>query len=116
MGKGLLTTRMGEVFLRLGQSILSRNASLGQRHAKRVLVQARHPCALRERQPAVGVKAARQLDLHQPFPFAGLQRQAGQNLFINVENNAHGQTMPVGTKHVEATSWCFLSVPKGTFP
>ena len=58
IGEVLLTASMSEVFLRLGDSVLSGNSALRQRHAKGVVIQIGHARPLSEGQPAVAIKAA----------------------------------------------------------
>lgn len=70
-GEVLPTTSMGDVFLRLGQPVLAGNPALSQLDSKCIGVQSGEACALGEGDPALGVVAAGQFDLHMPFAFAG---------------------------------------------
>ena len=89
MGEVSLTTRMSEVFLRLGESILPGNAPPGQRQAKGIMIQTGHAGALAERQPARGVKAAGQFDLHVSLAFARTERQGCKGLLVQIKCHTH---------------------------
>jgi hypothetical protein len=92
-GEVLLTTRMGEVFLGLGQPVLPGNATVGEGDAKGVLVQTRHARALPQREPAPGIETAGQLDLHVAFAFAWPERHTRKHFFVNFERYAHAVTL-----------------------
>ncbi len=89
MGEVLLTTSMSEVFLRLGKSVLPGNPAFRQRDAKGVVIQIGQARALAERQPAGGVEAAGQFDLHVPFAFARPERQGRQGLLVQIKGYTH---------------------------
>src|SRR5581483_6942505 len=81
-GEVLLTTRLGQVFLRLSQAVLTGYTALRERHAKCELIETRPARAHAKCQPAVRVETTGKFDLHEPFALASLQGQAGKGLFI----------------------------------
>lgn len=89
IGEELLTASMSEVFLRLGDSVLSGNSTLRKRHAKSVVIQIGHSSSLSERQPAGAVKAASQFNLHVPLAFARPEGQVCKGLLVQFKNHAH---------------------------
>jgi len=89
MGEVLLTTRLGDVFLRFGQPILARNAALAQLRSKRVLVEARQPGSLAQREPPARVVPAGQFNLHVALSFPRPQGQAGKGVLVEIEGDAH---------------------------
>jgi len=93
IGEALPTTRMGEVFLGLGQPVLSGNATFGEGDTKGVVVQTSHARALPQREPALGIETAGQLDLHVAFPFAWPERHTRKRFFVNFERYAHAITL-----------------------
>jgi len=78
MGEGFLTTSMSEVFLRLGESVLTGNAAFRERDPKRIVIQSGHAGTQAKRQPTGSIKTAGEFDLHVPFAFARPERQAGK--------------------------------------
>jgi len=84
---------MSNVFHGLGHAVLPRDTPLGQSHAERVMVQSRHPSGLFQGKPAIGIKAASQLDLDVPLAFARPERKASEDLIVNLDSDAHDQTI-----------------------
>jgi hypothetical protein len=89
MGEVLLTTTMSQVFLRLGESVLPGNPTFRERDTKGIVIQIGHASALAERQPARGIKAAGQFDLHVPFAFARPEGQGRKGLLVKIQGHAH---------------------------
>ena len=85
----LLTASMSEVFLRLGDSVLSGNSALRQSHAKGVVIQIGHASTLSESQPAAAIKAASQLNLHVPFAFPWPKGQVRKGLLVQFKSHTH---------------------------
>ena len=95
-GEVLLTTSIAEVSIQIIKTVLARNAALSQCVAEGVAIQIGHAGSLSKREPAIGVKAASQLDLHVALPFARLQGQAGKGLIVEIERDAHrGSVAPL---------------------
>jgi hypothetical protein len=92
-GDVLLTTRMGDVFHRFRQSILARDASFSQLNTESEMVKTSHARSLREREPAIGIESASQLDLHETLPFTRPHGQAGERFVVDFESNAHINTL-----------------------
>jgi hypothetical protein len=93
IGEVLLTASMSEVFLRLGDSVLSWNSALCQRHTKGVVVQISHASTLSECQPAVAVKAAGQFNLHVPLAFPWPKGQVRKGLLVQFKSHAHNNRL-----------------------
>ena len=89
IGEVLLTTRMSEVFLSLGQAVCAGNATLTELDTKRVLIESGQARGLSKRQPTIGVIATSQLDLHVAFALARPERQVVERLLVKVECDAH---------------------------
>jgi hypothetical protein len=89
IGEVLLTASMSEVFLRLGDSVLSGNSAFRKRHAKGVVIQIGHASPLSERQPAGAIKAAGQFDLHVPLAFPRPKGQVRKGLLVQFKGHAH---------------------------
>ena len=95
MGEVLLTTTMSEVFLRLGKSVLPGNPAFRERDTKGIVIQIGHASALAERQPAGGIEAAGQFDLHVPFAFARPEGQGGKGLLVKTKGHTHKIAFPL---------------------
>jgi hypothetical protein len=65
------------------------DAAFSQGDTEGEVIQAGHASAHVERQPAGCIKTADPFDLHVPFAFAWPQRQAGQDLLVQIKNHAH---------------------------
>jgi hypothetical protein len=89
IGEVSLTTRMGDVFGRFGQSILAGNGAFAQFDREGVVIQRRKLSRLAKRKPTFRVATASQFNLHVALPLAWTQRQAGYSLVIDVEGYAH---------------------------
>lgn len=89
-----------QVGVQVFQVVLARNTPLAQFNGESVTIQLRHARSQAQRQPAIGVKAARQLNLHKSLALAGPQRQAGKDLFIEFQNDAHARSIPSGLREV----------------
>jgi hypothetical protein len=96
IGEVLLTASMSEVFLRLGDSVLSGNSALGQRHAKGVMIQIGHASPLSECQPAIAIKAAGQFNLHVPLAFSRPEGQVRKGLLVQFKSHAHNNRLSSG--------------------
>jgi hypothetical protein len=66
----LPTTRMNNIFLRFGYSVLAWNSALSKLHAETVMIQCRKSSRLGKTEPSLGIIPASQLDLHMPLPFS----------------------------------------------
>lgn len=84
-----LTARMGDVFHRFRYSVLAGNTTFAEFYRKSVVVQARQPRRLGQRQPAPRIIATGQLDLHVPLPLAGPEWQARERFLVEIESDAH---------------------------
>ena len=82
IGDVLLTTRMRQILDRFRDRVVARNAALGQFDRESEVIQPRHARRLAEGQPATGIVAAGQLDLHVPLALARTERQHPQRFFV----------------------------------
>lgn len=92
-GEVLLTTSIAEISVQIVEVVLARDATLSQCDAESVAVQLGHPGSLPEREPAAGVEATSEFDLHVALPFARPQGQAGEGLLVEIESDAHGSSV-----------------------
>ncbi len=88
-GEVLLTTSITKVSIQIIQIVLAWYATLAQFDAKGIAIQFSHAGGLTEREPAPGIVAAGQLDLHVALPFARLQGQTGECLLVKIKGNTH---------------------------
>jgi len=100
-GEVLLTTSIAEVSVQVVESVLARDAALSQCDAEGVAVQLGHPGSLPEREPAAGVEATGEFDLHVALPFARPQWQAGEGLLVEIESDAHGRSVAHSDRRVK---------------
>ena len=101
MGDVLLTARMGQIFLRFRQPILTRNVPFRKGDAEREVIQPGHSCPLPKRQPTPGVESAGEFDLHDALALAGLKRQPSYSLLIQIECNGHVTNMTLTIRPVK---------------
>jgi hypothetical protein len=87
-GEVLLTTSIAEVGIQVFEGVLARDIAFHQLHAKGEMAKFGHRSSLTERQPTIGVKAAREFDLHEPFALPRLQGQGRQNLLAKIQSDA----------------------------
>ena len=104
-GDVLLTTRMSDVFQSLDHAVLARDTALRQGHPKGVLIQSRHLRGLSKGKPAIGVKATGQFDLHVTLPFAGSEGQTGEGLVVEIESDAHADSIVLVNGRVKLPLW-----------
>src|SRR5258707_3221334 len=88
-GEVLLTTGIMEVGIQVFEGIVARNVAFSQLHAEGVLVQLGHASALAKREPAGGIEAAGQLDLHVTLAFARTERNRRKGLLVQIKCDTH---------------------------
>lgn len=88
-GDVLLTTRLGDIFEGFLHRVIPRDVALGEFAGKGVVVERGHLRSLPKAQPALGVIAAGQFDLHVQLAFARPKRQGAQGWFVNFERDGH---------------------------
>jgi len=96
-GEVLLTAGIRHVMQRVLHRVIPWDAALGEFAGKAELVQPRHARRLPEAQPALGVIAAGQFDLHVPLALALSQRQREERRFVNFQRDGHAARIPTLT-------------------
>ena len=76
-----------------------------------VLIQSRHLRGLSKGKPAIGVKAAGQLNLHVPLEFARTEWQAGQRLLVKIKNDAHAESVALSGDGVKESTASLQMAP-----
>ena len=111
-GDVFLTTRMGDILEGFLHGVVPRDVALGEFAGEGVTVERRHCRALAETQPALGIIATGEFDLHVTLPFARPERKRAQRRFVKFERDGHAEhdtSRPALSKRVAAVAECGAS-------
>lgn len=92
-GEVSLTTRFRHAMERVLHGVIPRDAALGEFAAEAKLIQSRHARRLAEAQPAFGIIAAGEFDLHVPLTFPRSKRQCEERRFVNFQRDGRDASL-----------------------
>src|SRR3569623_852947 len=100
MGEVLQTTSIGNILQYLRQPVVPRDFTLGQLTGKGVLGEACHAGSLAKSEPASGIVAGREFNLHMALTFPGTQGKLckdGLNAFQGAAHDKLSYLRPLGS-------------------